>query len=164
MKKHTTLILCLALLACVGFAAAGHYMKIAEEYEEYKKAGFHFKTLISPGAIISKTAQIGEGCMIQSLCNVSSNSVLGHCVRINTGANIMHDVNIGDFSVAAPNAVVLGHVSIGNGSYLGANCTILPHLRVGDAAVVGAGAVVTKNVADKAVVAGVPARILRIKE
>ncbi len=37
MKKHTTLILFLALLACVGFAAAGHYMKIAEEYEEYKK-------------------------------------------------------------------------------------------------------------------------------
>ena len=136
--------------------------KVREKiFSHYKRLGFHFKTLISPEAIVSKSAVISEGCMIQSLCNISSNSVLGYCVRVNTGANIMHDAKIGDFSVVAPSSVVLGYVTIGNKAYVGANSTILPHMSVGDEAIVGAGAVVTKPVEPKIVVVGVPAKVKR---
>lgn len=129
-------------------------------YKKYSGKGFRFKTLIAPEAIISESANISEGCMIQSLCNISSNVFLGKCVRINTGANVMHDGTIGAFSVVAPNAVLLGHIMIGTKAYIGANSTLLPNVLVGDNATVGAGAVVTKNVAENTVVAGVPARIL----
>lgn len=134
--------------------------KIFLMYENY---GFSFKTVISPDALLSKSSNISTGCMIQSLCNISSDVSLGKGVRVNTGANIMHDSIIGDYSVIAPGAVILGHVSVGNKSYIGANSTILPHIRVGNDAVVGAGAVVTKDVPDGAVVAGVPARIIKYK-
>lgn len=130
-------------------------------YEKYKKTGFHFKTLIAPEAVVAESAVISEGCMIQSLCNVSSNVFLDRCVRINTGANVMHDGKIGAFSVVAPNAVLLGYSTVGKKSYVGANSTVLPGITVGSNAIVGAGAVVTKDVKECSVVAGVPARILK---
>lgn len=52
-------------------------------------------------------------------------------------------------------------VRLRKGCYLGTGAIILPGVTVDEMAVVGAGAVVTKNVASKTVVAGVPARILK---
>jgi acetyltransferase-like isoleucine patch superfamily enzyme len=52
-------------------------------------------------------------------------------------------------------------VVIGYGADIGTNATILPGVRVGAHSIVGAGAVVTEDVPDYAVVAGVPARLIR---
>lgn len=129
-------------------------------YEKYKNLGFNFKTLIAPEAIISETANISEGCMIQSLCNISSNVNIDKCVRVNVGANIMHDCCIGTYSVIAPNAVLLGHVTVGTESYIGANSTLLPSVSIGNNTTIGAGAVVTKNFDNNMVAAGVPAKCM----
>ena len=50
---------------------------------------------------------------------------------------------------------------IDEGASLGSSVTVLCGLRVGKRAIVGAGSVVTKNVPEKAVVAGNPARIIK---
>jgi acetyltransferase-like isoleucine patch superfamily enzyme len=47
---------------------------------------------------------------------------------------------------------------IRRGASVGANATVLPGVEIGVEAVVGAGAVVTKDVPPKVIVAGVPAR------
>lgn len=52
-------------------------------------------------------------------------------------------------------------VVVGYGADIGTNATILPGVHVGAHSIVGAGAVVTKDVPEYAVVAGVPARIIR---
>ena len=52
-------------------------------------------------------------------------------------------------------------VTIGNGAWLGARCTILPGVSIGDGAIVAAGAIVHQDVPANALVAGVPARIVR---
>ena len=52
-------------------------------------------------------------------------------------------------------------VTVGFGADIGMNASILPGVRIGAHAIVGAGAVVTQDVPDYAVVAGVPARLLR---
>lgn len=54
-------------------------------------------------------------------------------------------------------------VTIGNDVWIGANAIILPGVGIGDGAVIGAGAVVSADVPPYAVVAGVPARVLRYR-
>jgi acetyltransferase-like isoleucine patch superfamily enzyme len=55
-------------------------------------------------------------------------------------------------------------VIIGYGADIGTNATILPGVHVGAHAIVGAGAVVTTDVPEYAVVAGVPAKLIRYRE
>lgn len=52
-------------------------------------------------------------------------------------------------------------VTIGNDVWIGANCTILPGVTIGNNVVVAAGAVVTKDIPDNCVVAGVPAKKIK---
>ena len=70
----------------------------------------------------------------------------------------MHDNIVSDFVTIAPNAVSLGRVKICESAYIGANSTLLPGVCVGEEVVVGAGAVVTKSVADRCKMIGVPAK------
>jgi acetyltransferase-like isoleucine patch superfamily enzyme len=66
--------------------------------------------------------------------------------------SLTHDVNSSDFSaIAKP-------LEIGNQVWIGARSLLLPGVRVEDGAVIGAGAIVTRSVAARVVVAGNPAR------
>lgn len=126
----------------------------------YGDIGFKFFSLVSSNAMISKSAELGQGVFIQSSVNISAFCKIGNFCRVNSMANIMHDSVIGEDTIIAPNAVILGNVNIGSNCYIGANSTILPHLKIGNNVIVGAGAVVTKDVMDNKTVAGNPAREL----
>jgi acetyltransferase-like isoleucine patch superfamily enzyme len=55
-------------------------------------------------------------------------------------------------------SLVPGRIHIKRNAWIGAGATILPGVTVGENAVVAAGAVVSKNVANNTVVAGIPAK------
>ena len=55
-------------------------------------------------------------------------------------------------------------VIIGDDVWLGVGATVLPGVKIGNGAVIGAHALVTKDVPQKAIVVGVPARILKYRE
>lgn len=55
-------------------------------------------------------------------------------------------------------------INVGDNCYIGTGATILGPLTIGNNVTIGAGAVVTKDIPDNAVVAGVPAQIIRIQE
>jgi acetyltransferase-like isoleucine patch superfamily enzyme len=57
-----------------------------------------------------------------------------------------------------------GHIHIKRNAWIGANATILPGVTIGENAVVAAGAVVSKNVPDNVIVAGIPAKIIKTIE
>lgn len=57
--------------------------------------------------------------------------------------------------------LVIKPVVVGYGADIGMNASIMPGVRIGAHSIVGAGAVVTHDVPDYAIVAGVPARIIR---
>lgn len=89
--------------------------------------------------------------------------VLEDYVGWGPGAKVLGSSHTGeplDLPIIATN-LQIKPVFIGYGADIGVNATILPGVRVGAHAIVGAGAVVTDDVPEYAIVAGVPARILR---
>ena len=57
-----------------------------------------------------------------------------------------------------------GHIRIENDVWIGAGCIITAGVTVGQGAVIAAGSVVTKDVPANSIVAGVPARVIRMRE
>lgn len=53
-------------------------------------------------------------------------------------------------------------IHVGNNCWFGANVTVMPGVTIGNGCVVAAGAVVTKNIPDHCLAAGVPAKVIRI--
>jgi 2,3,4,5-tetrahydropyridine-2,6-dicarboxylate N-acetyltransferase len=109
------------------------------------------KAVIMMGAVINIGAEIGEGTMIDM------NVVLGG--RAKVGKNC----HIGAGSVLAgviepPSA---DPVVIEDNVVIGANAVVLEGVRIGKGSVVAAGAVVTENVPENVVVAGMPAKIIK---
>jgi UDP-perosamine 4-acetyltransferase len=118
-------------------------------------------TVRHPAAVCAPSAQVGQGCQLLAGCVINARAVLGGNVIVNTRAVVEHDCRIGDDVHLAPGAVVCGGVRIEAGAHIGAGATVCQNLLVGARAVVGAGAAVVRDVPAAAVVAGVPARVLK---
>jgi acetyltransferase-like isoleucine patch superfamily enzyme len=92
--------------------------------------------------------------------------VIEECVGWGPGAKVLGSQHTGvpaDVPVIETD-LLMKPVCIGAWSDVGVNAVILPGITVGKGAIVGAGAVVTKDVAPFAIVAGVPARFIRWRE
>jgi acetyltransferase-like isoleucine patch superfamily enzyme len=82
------------------------------------------------------------------------------------GAKVLGSAHTGE-PLDAPiiaTSLVIKPVFVGQGADIGMNASILPGVRIGANSIVGAGAVVTQDVPELAIVAGVPARFLRSRK
>lgn len=105
--------------------------------------------------------QVGRDCRLAS-CNFGSEPYLvrlGDRVEVTAGVEfITHDGAVWVLRDRRPEIDVIAPIEVGDHSFLGANAIILPGVRIGHHVIVGAGAVVTRDVPDETVVAGIPAR------
>jgi len=121
-------------------------------------------SLVDPSAFVSRTARIGVGCVVYPHCFVGLRASLGDFVFMLAGAVINHDDVLANRVVVCSDVTLAGGVRVGAGCYLGQACTVRQNLRIGRDSLVGMGAVVTKDVDSRSVMAGNPARRLREKE
>ena len=117
--------------------------------------------VVHSSAMIQPTANVEPGVVAMPGASVGYFSHIGKSCVLNTGCSVDHECSIGDGVHIMGAATVTGRVSIGSYATIGSNATILPDIKVGIGAYVGAGAVITKDVADWSVVAGVPGRYLK---
>jgi len=120
------------------------------------------------------SARIGRGCSLGQNVFVAADVVIGDNVKIQNNVSIYEGVVLEDDVFCGPSMVFTNvlnprsHISrkhefrstlVKRGATLGANATLVCGHVVGRYAFVGAGAVVTRDVADYALVVGAPARI-----
>lgn len=140
---------------CLGLGSPLLRHRMANQFAEI---GGILTSVVSPKADVGRFGtSLGAGCCVLSGAVITSNVQLGMGCLLNPNATISHDSALGDFVEVSPGVNVTGNCHVGDFSFLGSNCVILPKIRIGTNVVVAAGAVVTKDVPDNCMVAGVPA-------
>ena len=130
------------------------------------------KARIEPGAVIREKVEIGEGAVIMMGAVINIGAVVGKGTMIDMGAVLGGRAMVGERCHIGAGAVLAGVVEpasatpvvIEDGVLIGANAVVIEGVRVGKNAVVAAGAVVIEDVPENAVVAGSPARIMKMKD
>ena len=130
----------------------------AQAYERLLATNATVARLLHRTALVSASAAIGDATVILAAAIVNTEARIGANTLVNTAAIVEHGCTIGAHVHLAPRSCLGGEVVVGDGSLIGLGSLVLPGLRVGNWCVIGAGAVVTRDVADGTVVAGVPAR------
>ena len=139
------------------------------------------KTKIWHFCHVQSGARIGKRCSLGQNVNISNNVIIGNDVKIQNNVSVYEGVEIEDGVFCGPSCVFTndltprarfpkGHENykktlVKEGASIGANATIVCGNTIGKFALVASGAVVTRDIPDYAVAAGVPARIVgRIDE
>lgn len=123
---------------------------------------------------IQNGAVIGENCTIGQNVNIGCNVRIGNHVKIQNNVSVYEGVELEDYVFCGPSMVFTNDLNprskypkgkagykkthVKWGASIGANATIICGNTIGKCAMVAAGSVVTKNVKDYALVAGIPAK------
>jgi UDP-perosamine 4-acetyltransferase len=120
--------------------------------------GFEPVQAIHPTAVIAASAKIRRGVTVMPGAIIGAAATLGDNSIINTGVIVEHDCVVAPHAHVATAASLAGGVQVGEGAHVGIGASVVQYIKIGAYALVGAGAVVTRDVAARTTVVGVPAK------
>jgi sugar O-acyltransferase (sialic acid O-acetyltransferase NeuD family) len=141
------------------FVAIGKNELRLKLIENLKKEGFVVPVLVHPFTAISNNCQIREGTVVMAGAVVNTNVLIGKGCIINTSCSIDHDCILEDGVHISPGVHLGGTVTIGKYTWVCLGSNIINNIVIGSNTIVASGSVVTKNIPDNVMVAGVPATI-----
>ena len=117
-------------------------------------SNIRIKLLRIVGVHIGKNCFIGQFVLFDDL--YPKNIYIGDNSRITAGTKILtHFYNI------EHNNFEVGEVHIGNNCFIGMNTLITKPVTIGDGTTIGAGSVITKDIPENVVAAGVPCKVIK---
>lgn len=127
---------------------------------------------IEPGAIIRDMVEIGDRAVIMMGAVINIGAIIGEGTMIDMNAILGGRATVGKNCHIGAGAVLAGVIEppsaepvvIEDDVMIGANAVVLEGVRVGRGAVVAAGAVIIEDVPENAVVAGIPGKIIKMKD
>lgn len=132
--------------------------------QKFEALGGTPASFISPTAEMSTYTTVKEGCLILNKVASEPGVIIGENCVINKRANFGHGAFVDSFCSVGPYTIIASDAVIGEDSYIGMGAIIQPKVILGKNVTVAAGSVVTKNISNNAVVAGVPATVRYYKE
>jgi len=127
-------------------------------YQKLKHLNANLAVIISPQAVVSKHAIIGEGTIVMHSVNVNAGSKIASNCILNTGCNVEHDVEIGENSHISTNAVINGNCKIGSEVFIGSGSIISNGININPSVIIGAGSLVLKSIFENGTFVGNPIR------
>jgi acetyltransferase-like isoleucine patch superfamily enzyme len=115
----------------------------------------------TPDIWVGDNVSIGDHCFLDGRGGIAMHDN----VAISPGVRIVsYDHRFEKGKLVREQGLEYGAVCIGNDVWIGANAVILKGVRINDGAIIGAGSVVNRDVPADTVVAGVPAKKIRMRE
>lgn len=130
----------------------------SEGFQIIKCKGKNRRIVHAGGLFLAEGVSVGDNVTI---CNslFEDTTYIGKRVMIDNNAYIGHNVIIGDDAVITSSTVLCGSTVIEEGAWLGVNSSVLNRVTVGNNAKIGIGSVVTRDIPEKNLAYGVPARV-----
>lgn len=157
---HEAIVFCRDMCARPVVSIGSNHIR-KRVFDALAMAGLEPASVIHPASTLSRGVSIGAGTVIFAGVVVNVDTVVGENVILNTGATVDHDNRIGSHVHLSPGAHLGGTVEIGEGTHVGIGSTIKNNIRIGAWTIVGAGSAVVRDLPDRVVAYGVPARVAR---
>ncbi len=115
---------------------------------------------IPESAVINNNVSIGGNCLVQTNLMIGANSLIS--------SNVSFIGNDHDLGLNADSAYHSGrnrpsNIVLEGNNFVGFGSTLLGSIHIGEGAIIGAGSFVNKDVAAGTVVAGVPAKVVKLR-
>ena len=131
-------------------------------YEKVRSDGYQLANVVDKTAIVSPSAQLGEGVIVYPFVMISSDSKIGDNVLIYCQTTVAHDSIIGEGSVLSIGVNVSGNCTISKYCFIGAGATIREKIEIGEWNIIAMSSGVCKSASQNGIYMGNPAK--RVKE
>ncbi len=129
-----------------------------------KELGYKTPNYIHPSVIISPNVTIGEGVYILLGTTIMPYTTINNYVMISMGVHLAHHSILEDGVFLSTGCNFGASITAHKYAYCGISSTIMTGINeLGENCLIGAGAVVINDVENNAVVAGVPAKVIKYK-
>ncbi|CAA9508020.1 MAG: hypothetical protein AVDCRST_MAG45-2092 [uncultured Solirubrobacterales bacterium] len=138
-------------------ASVGERAVVGDQAHVRERSRVGAESVVGRGSAVENDVAIGARVRIQTNCYLTAYSVVEDDAFVGPGVITMNDQTMGRH---APGEALEGAV-LRRACRVGGGASLLPGVEIGEEAFVAAGALVTRSVAPRAVVMGVPARAVR---
>lgn len=140
--------------------------KLRVKFLQYaKELGYKTPNYIHPSVIISPNVTIGDGVYILLGTSIMPYTVIKDYVMISMNVGLAHHSILENGVFLSTGCNFGASIHANKYAYCGISSTIMTGVKeLGEDCLIGAGAVVIRDVPDRAVVAGVPAKVIKYKE